>query len=290
MTTAVAPPQTTNFRTVASQLSPTALQGPNGSKLIYTLAVQYDTLAVAGAYAVRFRFPRLTSPDALQWLAKDRQIVRGPNEAQDSYAERLVRWLDLWVHAGSASSILSGVASFFLPSTITAELVKQSRTTYTDWDYWDGTTDTLYRQMPPNWDWDSDGLVPCEQRFQQVNTSGVLGPYWHTWVILFGTGYVSDGLWSDPGQWDDGGTWDTNATPEDVGAIRGQVAQWKSAETFVQWIIVSLDSTYFKYSLPAGDPKLPDGHFGRWGEVTTVGGSRVYTPSRFNVASYWDGM
>ncbi len=279
-----------NFRTIWAQAAPTALQGPNGQAYGYTMSTPYDALAVAGAYAVRFRFPRLTSPDALPWLAKDRQIVRGPGESQTSYAERLVQWLDLWVHAGSAPAILQGVASFFLPGTITAELVKQSRATYTDWDYWDGTTDTLYRRSPKNWDWDSDGLVPCDKRFQQVNTHGVLGPSWHTWVILYGTGYTSDLTWNDPGQWDDGGTWDTTATPAQVQAIRGQVAQWKSAESFVQWIVVALDSTYFQYSLATGDPKLPDGHFGRWGKVITSGGSRVYTPSRFTQASYWDGM
>lgn len=283
-------PPTTNFRTIASELSPTALQGPNGAALMYTLSVPYDTLAVSGAYAVRFRFPTLTSPDALPWLAKDRQIVRGPNESQDSYAQRLVQWLDLWVHAGSAPSILQGVASFFLPGTITAEHVKQSRTGYTDWDYWDGTTDTLYREAPANWDWDSDGLVPCDARFQRVNKHGVLGPYWHTWTILYDTGYTSDGTWADPGTWDDGGTWDTDASPDDVAAIRGQVRQWKSAESFVQWIVVALDSTWFVYSLPAADPKLPDGHWGRWGKVITSGGSRVYTPSRSDTASYWDGM
>ena len=282
-------PQTTNFRTTASQLSPTALQGPNGSKLMFALSVQYDALAVAGAYAVRFRFPRLTSPDALPWLAKDRRIVRGPNESQASYAERLVQWLDLWVHAGSAPSILTGVASFFLPATITAEHVKQSRTGYTDWDYWDGTTDTLYRESPANWDWDSDGLVPCEKRFQQVNASGVLGPYWHTWVVLYGTGYTKYACGSGK-QCGSGITAGSSATPDEVVAIRGQVAQWKSAETFVQWVIVALDSTWFKYSLPAGDAKLPDGHWGRWGKVTTVGGSRVYSGSRSTTAAYLDGM
>ncbi len=284
------PPQTTNFRTLWSQLAPTGLQGPNGQKLGYMLSVNFDGLAVAGAYAVRFRYPLTAAPDSLSWIGSDRVIARGPNESAPSYAARLVQWLDLWVRAGSSNAILSGAASFFLPATITAEHIKQSRATYTDWDYWDGASDTLYRQSPANWDWDSDGLVPCDARFQQVNVAGVKGPYWHTWEVLYGTGFVSDNTWSDPGTWDDGGTWDTNATPAQVAGIRNQVKAWKSASSMVQWIIVALDSTYFQYSLAAGDPKLPDGHYGRWGKVTTVGGVRVYAPSRSTSASYWDGM
>jgi hypothetical protein len=283
-------PVFTNFRTFTSQVAPTALQGPVGQKYLDTMSVPWDALAAAGGYAVRLRYPFLASDDSLPWIAKDRLIQRGPSEGFTSYATRLTQWLDLWVHAGSAPAILLGVASFFLPGTITAELVKQSRSTYTDWDYWDGSTDTLYRVTPKNWDWDSDGYVPCDSRFQQVNRQGTLGPYWHTWVVLYGTGLANDGTWNDPGTWDDGGTWDTNATVDQVTAIRGQVAQWKSAAASVQWIIVSLDSTYFRYTLPAADPKLPDGHMGRAGKVITSGGSRVYTPSRFTIASYWDGM
>ncbi len=283
-------PTFTNFRTVASHVGSTALQGTVGQKYLYTLEVPYDALATSAGYAVQFRYPRLTSPDALPWLGADRQIVRGPSESFTSYTTRLTQWLDLWVHAGSAPAITLGLASVFLPSTITAEHVKQSRATYTDWDYWDGAADTLYRVSPSNWNWDSDGLVPADTRFQQVNKQGIAPAYWHTWIIIYGSGFATDLTWNDPGQWDDGGTWDSNATPAQVAAVRNQVKQWKSAESSVQWIVVAFDATYFQYTLASGDPKLPNGHFGRWGTVTTVGGSRVYTPSRFTTASYWDGM
>ncbi len=286
-------PAYTNFRTIASHVTSTALQGQVGQKYMYTLEVPYDALASSAAYAVQFRFPLLTSEDAIPWLGADRQLVRGPSESFTSYTTRLTQWLDVWVHAGSAPAILLGLSTLFLPSTITAEHVKQSRTTfgtYTDWDYWNGSSETMFRVSPSNWNWDSDGYVPCDSRFQQVNTKGVLGPYWHTWTILYGTGFGQYLCGTSGRVCGQGDTLGSTATPDQVLAIRNQVRQWKSAEAQVQWIIVATDSTWFQYTLSSGDPKLPDGHWGRWGKIATVGGLQVYVNSRSTTAAYWDGM
>lgn len=291
-------PQTTTFRDLWQALSPPFLQGYYGVRFGYTLGIQWDGLAQAIGYANFFRVPTrgptqpnvLAPADAFPYMSADRQIDIGENETLAAFADRLRQYLDLWRAAGSNNAILTAIDSFLTPFVLNAETVKQARTSpdLSDWDIFNGTTGvtTNSQQAPHNWDWDSDGRDPGMARFQQASVNGVLTPWWRTWIILYVSGkWTNEGTWGDGQTWGDGGTWGSNATPQEVASVRKQVQKWKSGASIVQWVIVSFDSTWFQYTLPLGNAKMPDGHWGRWGKIS--GG--VYVPSRTSAAVYWDG-
>lgn len=263
---------------------------------MYSLAIEYDALSDAAGYSVCFRFPSKAPPDAFQWLAADRQIDRGFQEPDASYIARLIAWLDLWRHAGSAEAILTALASYATPTALQMEHVKESRAshgTFTDWDVWDGNSNTHYQISPANWNWDNDVQGPCGPgNFYNVVTKNGIGPaWWRTWVIIYGAPlWAQDGTWADPGVWDDGGTWDTTATPAEVNNVQVQVQKWKSAASIVQWIIVAFDNTWFRFSEAAGSALLPDGNWGNYGRVEVIAGVRTYVPARSTTASYWTGV
>jgi hypothetical protein len=264
-------------------LSPTFLQGPTGQAFDYAMWIQYDALADAASYAVRARFPDCCPDDAFPWLAQDRQIDRGPNEGVDSYASRLRQWLDLWAVAGGAPSVLRALTGFLVPGSYTIETVKDTTAdgVYTIWDVSTGGSDppTHYQESPGNWNWDA---TMNDGRTQPVKPG-------RAWVVIYAGPWAQDLTWNDPGTWGDGGTWDTTATPDQVAGIHAQVEKWKDDGSIVPWIIVAFDPLWFVPTLPAGDPHLPDGTWGEWCKVVTIGGVRQYAISRTQSASYWDG-
>ena len=164
--------QPQSLRDLWYSYSPTYLQGYAGQRYGYTLAVMWDALGDAMAYAVRARFPDCCPSDALPYLAIDRQIDRGPNEAEASYRARLKLWLDLWRHAGSARSVITALEVWF-GGTYEIETVAQSQAVGTAWDVYNPATQQIAHQLvsPANWTWDDTNVAP------------------RAWVIVQGGGY-----------------------------------------------------------------------------------------------------
>ena len=268
------PPQTQSFRNLAQALSPTALKGPNGQKLMYDLAICYDGLADAGGYAVQFRFPTYAPEDALPWLSKDRQITRGPDEPTASFIARLLLWLDLWRNAGSAPSVLRALASYFIGFTIVEGSTPMTIETVNDtvgggnaWNFGPLDPPNNLFADPPNWNWDGNDYPG------------------RAWVIIYNGPWAQTIEWGGF-SWGDGTCWGSTATSSDGGSIRALIAQWKTAGCFVPEVIVAFDGTWFIPGLPPGDPKLPDGNWGGWGKVSVIGGVRTWVPSRTSTAIY----
>lgn len=144
---------------------------------------------------------------------------------------------------------------------------------------------------PHNWDWDSNSKDPADERFDQVSHYTGLGPaWWRTWVIVYDASkWTQSQRFGDGSKFGDGKTFGSTMTPQEASSVKNQVAKWKSAVSLVQWIIIAFDDTYFQYTLPAGDAKLPDGTWGQWGTVKLVSGIRTYVPSRTSTAIYMDG-
>src|ERR1019366_479691 len=110
-------PTTTTMRDSGYAISPQWMRSYWFSRIMYSLWVQYDALLDAGGYAVLAGLPSRAPLDALQWIAKDRQIFQGPNEPTAAYVARLQQWLDLWRHAGSSTGILLALRSYVAPLT-----------------------------------------------------------------------------------------------------------------------------------------------------------------------------
>ena len=263
--------QPQSFRDLWYSYSPTYLQGYAGQRYGYTLAVMWDALGDGAAYAVRARFPDCAPSDALPWLAVDRQVDRGPNEPEASYRARLKTWLDLWRHAGSAQAVIAALEIWW-GGGVEIETVTQSHAGVgTAWDYYVPATQQLQHVLvnPSNWTWDDSYAAP------------------RAWVIVQGGGYAPTSLhWGDGHVYSGATVWGMSAPPSFAPWVRSQVKKWGAAVN-VPWIIMSWDPTWFQPTSPAG--KLPDATYGDWATVATVGGVRVYVPSRTNNASYMSG-
>lgn len=282
MTMLTSAPVTTVFRDLAYAISPPWLRGPVGQKFMYCQAVQFDALADAFAYSIRFGLPTYAAPDSLPLIGQDRQIDRGPAEPVASYTNRLIQWLDLWASAGSAPSVIIALGSYFIgftivsgPTPIVIETVNDQITTALGTlNVWDsGPSDPPVHTVsnPGNWNWDG------------IKVPG------RSWVIIFNGPWTKGNKWGATGKkWGGGLAWGgtTNATSQEGKSIKALVKKWKAAACLVQDIIVAFDNTWFQPALPPGDPKLPDGTWGHWGKIVTIGGVQTRVPARTNTAIY----
>lgn len=265
-----------DFRGMLIDLAPPWLQGPYGSRLMYSIGLVLDAMGDLIIDGVAARLPGIGTVDALDEIGSDREIIRGPAESDDSYAARLTRAFDDWAHAGSPNSRMSQLQAYLTP------VLPLMRNVFVDNDtpqtaVWhelpagdpDGDV-TVTKVSPTNWDWD-----------------GNAAEYWRFYPIIDATDvWVTDGTWADSGTWDDGGTWDSTATPEEVATIRLIVNQWRAAQAHCQWIIVAFDPADFSPSnLMPPSGSSPNGTWGHWGRDDA--GNRVI--ARDETASYWDG-
>jgi hypothetical protein len=286
-------PSSTTFRDMVQAISPSWLQGFVGLRYMYSMAIQFDAIADAAAYAVRARFPDLAPPDAFQFLANDRQIDQGFQEPQSNFATRLTQWLDRWAHAGSPFGLLLAVRGFVSPDLPEVATVNQNGV----WDYYTkGVQDSP--SLPPThsyqpgvvgWNWDSASWP----FLSKIIVNGAVGQaWWRTWVIIWST---TTGPWHQTTQtYGDGSTWGGGESYGWTGSavqannLRALVKKWKSAGTWVPWIIVSFNDVTFQ---PSGTGTQPDGTYGTWSKVITAANGRPqYVPSRSPLAAYLSGV
>src|SRR4051812_28658541 len=99
-------PLRTSFRESIQKICPPWLQGYWGSRLMYSLGIQLDGTSTLLQEGVLARMPGYGTTDALQYNGNDRQILRGFEESDDSYIQRVQNALDTWKIAGGAQSII----------------------------------------------------------------------------------------------------------------------------------------------------------------------------------------
>jgi hypothetical protein len=257
-------------------LAPVWLQKTYGTRLMYSIGVLVDALADLVLDGVTARFPGVGTTDALDEIGADRVIVRGFAETNETYTERLIRWLDDWALTGASNARMRQLIGYLTTPTVTPQMRDVFQTNEaTPTAVWhtiasgagpegDVTIDLV---TPSNWNWDNQ-----PER------------YWRIWPIVYVGGiFDTDGNWDDAGTWDDGGVWDTTASIEQVAAIRALVNTWRAAHAHSQWIILAFDNSDFDPTQEA--PPLPDGTWGHWS--TDNAGNRVQ--ARFAPACYLDG-
>lgn len=278
------------FRDSVKQISPKWLQDTWGEKLLYTVCLQLDGLAEFARQAVRARMPGLGTPTALQYIGDDRLIGRGFQEPDGSYESRLTGAFTSWDYAGNPRAPMQQILGFISPSTAPIRTVFTNSDGIVAWSAWDTmvvnqdpTTPPVHQFIQPaNWNW--DGL-----------TSIASVGWWHNraWVIIFvgapgssGSFFTRRAKLGTPGMKLGDGNALGVAVPASQGrALRNIVNTFKSAESYVQWIVIAYASNQFDPNSPAGGGVNPDGTWRRWG--VTVGGVRV--PARSRQACYADG-
>lgn len=264
------------FRATRALVTPSWLSSGEGGTVGYVLDLLKDALAERARRGLLYRFPQndptgqTTAPDdALAALGRDRVIVRGLNESSQSYAARLVGWLDTHQTRGNPWALMGQLAAYCgpLPSFRTVDVRGNwySRAA-------DGTQSALINEA--NWDW--DGASDALERWSRF------------WVIIYPNGLWTAGptYGSGPHYGDPGRTRGTTATSDQVQSVRGIVSAWKPGGTRCVNIIIAFDSTSFTPTTVRDGTGLPDGNWGNYGKI--VGGVQV--PARLSTARYWSGI
>ena len=209
------------FRDQIRKRSPPWLQIGTAEKYLYTLGLHLDALGDALVAGVKSRFPGLYSFETLPYLARERRLVRGPNEADEGFAARLCRWLPDHQVRGGAYALLGQLHTYYAPSNFPIDLV------YANGRRFHLATDgTITRSYDP---WSPDGDVAKWARWwlfyntdqwasvaptqSEIDALRLVPRAWNSahalgTIVLFPTGAQ---LWNYPPghHWNEAGTWNT---------------------------------------------------------------------------------
>lgn len=255
------------FRRLRKFLAPSWLTDEEGEKVGYSLDLVLDGSVERLRQGLYATLPqnnpsgtRTAPTDALEEMGRDRRVLRGIDESNESYAARLVKWLDDRRRAGNPFMLMQKLAEYTGAGpafrTVDARGNWYSRAA-------DGTESVLLKEE--NWDWDGTPLGERWARF---------------WIIIY-----PNGLWGPREDWGADGVWGEDVwgatiTREQVESLRFLTRDWKLAGTRCVNIILAFDASSFDPLAPE-----PDGLWGRWSKPV----NGVMTRSRLSTARYLGG-
>lgn len=270
------------------------------SRLFRPLGTALDAVLQGAIDAVRLRYPSVTSDErSLTLIGKDRRIPRAPNESAESYARRLLLWLDMWGLAGQPAGLLYVIQSFIYPNYPVVRLIGRDSFWWQldqyasrDLTIWEAVSlpcavlpgEEPTRYIPPvgistspraalwghqgaaNWDWDS------------ISDPSRSGKWFDCWIEVCDPGYGLAGQYDGTGDeevfWDSGRAWDTEEIFGTFDVMRELIRLYQRAGAECQGIIFTPSATEFS---PDGTPDAswPDGQWSA--ESKIVGGASVPT-------------
>lgn len=261
------------FRLIRKYLAPRWLTEGEGELVGYSLDVMADAFVERVRLGLMARLPQndptgaTTAPeDALAALGRDRRVVRGINETAQSYAARLLKWLDDRKAAGTAYSLMQKLAEYTGP--LPKFRVVDARG---NWYTREPSGAMSYVLKRANWNWDN----AAASRWSRF------------WVIVYPNGLWTVGnTWGSENWGANANSWGSTAPVEQVATIRSIVSDWKPAGTKCVHIIEAFDNASFDPAAAALAPGMPDGLWGSWSK--NVAGTQV--AARLATARYWDGV
>jgi hypothetical protein len=219
VTSPLAEPQTAlrTYRDTIREISPWWLRGRVLGSVLYAIAAQLDVLQDATIAGVKLRFPGAYSYESLPLLGRDRRIRRGRFEADETYASRLLPWLDDHQRRGGPYALLAQLHAHYAPHNFGIEL-----------RYVTGRNFVMAL----------DGTVT---RGDVTWTPPGNPAQWARWWLIYQwpDPVDDDGLWGDPGIWGDGGVWGSNLSPAEVRDIRLVPREWNAAHAIGRITLVS---------------------------------------------------
>jgi hypothetical protein len=259
---------------------PPRFYAKNIFRWLYCHALIADAALELILQAAIVRFPGIGTETALSRMARDRGIRQGFAETSESFAERLLDWLDAHKRAGSAFEVMRQVQGYLGPKKprIRHVITKGPPYPVSVWRTLntDGTTETAIKAV--NFDW--DGLDT-----DNTYTS-------RAWLIIYSVSpenpWDTDGDWDSTAAstWDEDeliGTWGSTATQAQIQGVRDIIRDWKGAQSLYQEVIISFDATNFDPEDAA--PPNPDGTWAHYG--TNDAGTEV--PARDLNSVFWLG-
>lgn len=100
------------FTSAIKQIAPPWLRRLVGGAVMESLAVPVETLVDRTVESLRKRFPTEDN-DALNYIGKERRILRGPGEDSETYAGRLLIWWDSHRLRGGPYALLEQMFAYF---------------------------------------------------------------------------------------------------------------------------------------------------------------------------------
>jgi hypothetical protein len=105
---------------------PPWLSTGNAEKFLYAISLHADFFADALVAGVASRFPGRYGYETLPVHGRERRITRGPAESDETYARRLVRWLDDHRGRGGPYALLAQLAAYYAPDNFRIDLLYKS--------------------------------------------------------------------------------------------------------------------------------------------------------------------
>lgn len=272
---------------VSDRVAPPFLQGPWATAWLTAQGQGMDAIQARLYAARRMSLPGVGDASALPYLGLDRVLTQGANESNAAFGARLSAAFDTWQRAGNAWSIFQQLQAFFTPTVLPMTIVSNSSA----WDYYAAgvvaatTPPTHLVSLVPNWNWDNDAVDPHP-----------LSPtsWWRWWLVLFS--YAPNAWATIQAPLGSGRKLGDNPTTSSLGfanigpqfwiALRQAIAPFKSANSWLRWIIICFDNAHFQPNSPTAGGVNPDGTFGYGYKIV----SGVYVSSRFSGERYVTGV
>lgn len=176
---------------ILDSLLPANMCGDNGTAFFGSMGDEKNDLQLRTTQSVLLRFPTKTHPTALPNCGVERQIERGPEESDESYATRLESGFDLWKWSGTDRGILTAMDTSGVPAPL----------------------DILPGEDWPS-DWKQDGLcwVVSGREWDPLDTS-----HWAKFFVLVSANSIAGA---------NAGTWASGVQP----VWQTQIRKWKDAQ------------------------------------------------------------
>jgi len=261
-----------NLRNLIPLLVPSWLSSGDYGAVLYAAASLVDISVQRLRSGLEARFPRYAGPSALALIGVNRGIIRGRDETDTHYAERLVRWRWPRGHRtrGSAFAWIEQVAEYFGGLATSAIDVNGNR--FRRSASANGLTPVESVERGVAWTWDAGASIGRARFWGAVDARGV---------------FRAHPALTDPTAY--GGTWDPassytigqlGATPADAAAMRRLMTgrAWRPAGTWAEWIIFYVDVDTDEASIVPGPT---------WARWSTVDGGGLRVETRAAGARYW---
>ena len=256
------------FRRIFYKLAPSWLTTEDGEKVLFSLGLMMDAFAERARQGALANMPSYCPEDALAPIGRERRIIRGINESAETYAERLLPWLDDHAVRGNAWKMMDQLRGY-----CGVDMMIRTVDVRGNWYTRAANGSLSYLLDQANWNWDGAAASQWSRFWVVIYPSASLWTVGPTW----GAAALWGGAWGTAGY-----TWGSTATPDDVQSIRSIVREWKPAGTRCVNIILAFDAASFAPTGAPGAP-LPDG---AWGKAAKASGG-AYVASRLSTARYW---
>lgn len=209
----------------------------DGAPLLYSTGLIIDAFLERARQSIEARFPlRALTNEALEYLGRDRGILRGRAESDESYAQRLIEWRYPFGHRvrGNAWGMLAQIRFYFLSTTKQFAITRRGSWFQLDAD----ATETYALDTGLFAGGDDLPVSPNWARFWL----GINAPVgWSLPVLTIGDPNLWGGVISDDSEYVIGLD---GATQSDIQAFRIIAEDWKMSGSKAEYLFVVLDSAF----------------------------------------------